>query len=220
MKKLIILTTIILFGFINLNAQGVNFGVKAGVNNSTLNDLVESTMLTFGPGDPQYEFLKNFTSRTAFHIGIVVEIMVSDKFAIQPEILYSAQGSDYTGFDLASMDRNEGQGTYKFDYLNVPILAKFYLAEGFGLEVGPQIGLLLSATQEYEEVGEEPRKIKEGIEEIDIGVAGGISYKLKGGLNFGGRYIFGLTKFNDREVGDYELEYNQGVVQVYVGYFF
>ena len=215
MKKLII-TTIILFGFIRLNAQGVNFGVKAGANNSTLNEILEDGIRQ--PGDIENEFSKNWTSRTAFHLGFVVEFMVSDKFALQSEILYSAQGSDYTGFDLAEFGR-EGRGTYKLDYLNLPILAKFYLAKGFSLEVGPQIGLLLSANQEYEEVDEEPRKIKEGIEEVEIGVLGGVNYKLKGGLNFGGRYIFGFTKFTDR-VLNFEFEHNQGVVQVYLGYFF
>ncbi len=63
--------------------------------------------------------------------------MISEKFAFQPELLYSAQGSDYDDEDFS--------GSVKADYLNVPLMAKYYVGEGFSLEAGPQVGLLLSA---------------------------------------------------------------------------
>ena len=43
MKKLLIITAILLFGFTNVNAQEVNFGAKAGVNFATItSDIFDS----------------------------------------------------------------------------------------------------------------------------------------------------------------------------------
>ena len=106
MKKLLIFTVIAIFGFSSINAQNVNFGAKAGVNFATITgDMVDS-----------------FDSRTAFHVGFVAEIVISETFSFQPELLYSAQGADYSeeGFEAF-------EGTVTLDYLNVPLMAKFYV---------------------------------------------------------------------------------------------
>ena len=197
MKKLIIFTVIALFGFVPANAQDINFGAKAGVNISSINgDEVES-----------------FDSRTGFHVGFVAEIVISETFSFQPELLYSAQGADYSEDGFESFE-----GSVKLNYLNVPLMAKFYVGEGFSLEVGPQIGLLLSATDEGESDGfSYDEDIKEYLKGIDFGVNVGVGYKLEGGLNFGARYNLGLSDVND----EYEEgEYKNGVIQAYVGFFF
>lgn len=67
------------------------------------------------------------------HIGGFVEIKISDKFVIQPEVLYSGQGSD------------SDEGSFNLTYINVPLMAKYYVADKFNLEAGPQIGFLTSA---------------------------------------------------------------------------
>lgn len=206
MKNLLIFTVIALFGFVPVNAQDIAFGAKAGVNFASIN------------GDD----VESFDGRTAFHIGFVAEIMISETFSFQPELLYSAQGADYSeeGFEAF-------EGTVKLDYLNIPLMAKYYVSEGFSLEVGPQIGLLLSATDEYESdfiaqksevaLKAEEMDIKEYIKGIDFGVNIGVGYKLPGGLNFGARYNLGLSDVND----EYEDgEYKNGVIQAYVGFFF
>jgi len=76
MKKLIIFTAIVLFGFTNVNAQDINFGAKAGVNFASLT------------GDET----DDLDMRTSLHVGIVSEIVISETFSFQPELLYSAQG--------------------------------------------------------------------------------------------------------------------------------
>ena len=144
----------------------------------------------------------------------MAEIMVSDMFAVQPELLYSSQGSDYDesdeGFDVS--------GTVKVDYLNIPVMAKYYVVEGFSIEAGPQIGFLLSATDEYDN---EEDDIKEFLKGTDFGVNLGVGYKLENGLNFGARYNLGLS--DNLDVDDFETdgaEYKNSVIQISVGYFF
>lgn len=191
MKKFILLAAIAVFGFWNINAQDVKFGVKGGVNFATIT------------GDET----QGVDSRTAFHIGGVVEIGISEKFSFQPELVYSSQGAKGSdeGFDIE----------IKYDYLNIPLLAKFYVADGFSLEAGPQVGFLLSAKGEIQGISVDIKDFTKG---IDFGLGVGGTYKLDSGLNFGARYNLGLSDIND----DPEIsEKNQNsVIQLSIGYFF
>ena len=155
----------------------------------------------------------SFDSRTAFHVGFVAEIVISETFSFQPELLYSAQGADWSedGFE----------GTTQVDYLNVPLMAKFYVGEGFSLEAGPQIGFLLSAKDV--EDGEDDFDLKDYVKGIDFGLNLGVGYKLEGGLNFGARYNLGLSDINDSDEGDFDegdFSIKNSVIQAYVGFFF
>lgn len=100
-------------------------------------------------------------------------------------------------------------------------MAKYYVADNFSLEVGPQIGLLLSADAKVE--GEGEGDVKELFKDFDAAINFGIGYKLDNGLNFGVRYNLGLIKifdtisFLNEEV---ELKAYNSVIQVSIGYFF
>jgi len=197
MKKLILFAALAIFVIANTNAQ-VNFGAKAGVNFSDIT------------GDD----VDSFTGRTGFHVGFVAEIMITETFAFQPEIMYSAQGSDYE-------EHYEGEdytGEAPIDYINVPLMAKLYLGEGgFSVEAGPQVGLLMSA--KFKEDGEEV-DIKDDLKSTDFGVNLGLGYKMESGLNFGARYNLGLSNANDSDDIDGGAEYKNSVIQLSVGYFF
>lgn len=187
------------FGLSNVNAQDdsasklkVTFGAKAGVNFATIG------------GDDTGDT----SSRTAFHIGGVAELAISEKFSVQPELLYSAQGAveDFEGVDV----------DVKLDYLNIPIMAKYYVADGFSVEAGPQIGFLLSAEADG---GGETVDLKDITNGIDFGVGIGAGYKMESGLNFSARYNLGISNINDFEGSD-DISNQNNVFQISVGYFF
>ncbi len=211
MRKLLIITAMLLFGFTNVNAQDeVLFGLRGGVNFSCITgDNVDS-----------------FDARTCFHIGAVLEVPISDKFSFQPEVQYSCQGADYEEeFFEESVFRSKSlvtyEGTVKLDYINVPLMAKYYVAEGLSLEAGPQAGFLLSAKDEFESPGDSGEEdIKDSLKGFDFGVNVGVGYKLEGGLNFGARYNFGLTDANDDTTRLDNSSYKNGVLQISLGYFF
>ncbi len=182
---------IAVFGF-TASAQEVNFGAKAGVNFASIG------------GDD----VGDLDGRTGFHVGVIAEISISEKFSVQPELLYSAQGAKES-FEGQEIKLNA-------DYLNVPIMAKYYVAEGFSIEAGPQIGFLMSAKAK---VGSEEEDLKDSIKGTDFGINFGVGYKMDSGLNFGARYNLGLADINDGEdSGSSKLHNN--VIQVSVGYFF
>lgn len=193
MKKLFLIIAVI-FLCSNVTAQesntsddGIKFGVKAGVNFATLT------------GDTE-----GIKSRTSFHVGALVEIPISEKFSVQPELMYSGQGAK----DESSDDE------IKLDYLNIPIMAKLYVAEGFSIEVGPQVGFLLSAKEEFDGQSDD---IKDFVKGTDFGVNFGLGYKMETGLNFGARYNLGLSNINDFG-GDDSVK--NGVFQISIGYMF
>lgn len=206
MKKLLFISIILSMTLFSCASKQVarsadltpRFGAKAGVNFSDIK----------GPD------VESFNGLTSFHIGAVAELPLSDTFSVQPELQYSAQGSEY--------DEGEGYGgKTKVNYLNVPVMGKYYLGEGFSVEAGPQVGLLVSAKEEDNFAGEsEEYDIKDELKSIDIGLNFGLGYRLENGLNFGARYNLGLTDFNDSEQRDSGAEYKNSVIQVSVGYFF
>jgi hypothetical protein len=145
--------------------------------------------------------------------------------------MYSSQGSKISYSESESF----GGDTYsyseevkaKLNYINIPLMAKFYMAEGLSIEAGPQIGFLVSAKGEYEysetfngvtESGSEEADL-EDISNVDFGVNFGLGYKLDSGLNFGARYNLGLSNVNDYEGSDAD-KVNNRVIQVSVGFMF
>lgn len=192
MKKLLLLAAVAVFGFWNINAQDVKFGAKAGVNFANIS------------GDDT----SGLDSRTALHVGVVAEIEISEKFSFQPELMYSQQGFKMSMFGI--------DATGELDYLNLPLMAKYYVADGFSLEAGPQVGFLMSAKAKAEGESEDLKDVTKG---IDFGLDFGLGYKMDNGLNFGARYNLGLSNINDGEGSD-EFKNQNAVIQLSIGYFF
>lgn len=188
MKKLILST--IALGALSLGAYAqtpdLKLGAKAGVNFANITD---------SDGD----------MITSFHVGVLAEIFVNEKFSIQPEVLYSSQGSSEK---LAGSDIK-----LKLDYINVPIMAKYYLMDGLNVQAGPQVGFL--TTSELEGVD-----VKDAMQKVDFGINLGAGYELPMGVFFDARYNMGLTKIAKSENDNDNNKPKNGVIQVSVGYKF
>lgn len=206
MKKIILITVMTVFCFIAntqdepSNGTEIKFGLKSGLNFAMI------------VGDDT----DNFDGKFGFHAGAVVEFPISEKFSVQPELLYSSQGDKETseGMDIK----------YNFDYLNLPIMAKYYFTEEFSLAAGPQIGFLLSGEVKGGGVSID---IKDVLKDIDFGLGFGLGYELENGLNFSGRFNFGISNIVDNngsilgEQIDFADSTNQNnVFQLSVGYIF
>ncbi|GAA4774339.1 MULTISPECIES: porin family protein [Flavobacterium] len=213
MKK-VLLTTLVLFTFGFANAQKVKFGAKAGLNLSNL---------SFSEGsDPD--------SKIGFHLGGFAEIGLTDKFAIQPELLFSTQGAkteESESYSIGSYyySYNE-ENKFNLNYINLPVIAKFYVIKSLALEAGPQVGFLVGAKSKYEWSendggdiisGSGERDIKKEVKGTDISFNIGASYNFTDNLFAGLRYNIGLTDIDDTASNN---EIKNNVLCLSVGYKF
>lgn len=214
MKKLLLVIAIITVSF-TANAQEVKFGPKVGLNVSTIN-------LSTSNKDVD----SDFGSRTSFFIGGMAEFKLSDKFAIQPELLYSMQGATIKDENHTSIAGVSSGYVISLDYLNIPVMAKYFVIDNLALEAGPQVGFLMSAKHKLEasvagvSASAEENDIKKDTKSIDFGLNIGASYTLDFGLNFGIRYNLGLTDLADKKVSEDNTTMKNGVFQVSIGYLF
>lgn len=184
-----------------LAQQQVKFGPKAGVNLANLSGMDDTDM------------------KIGFHVGAVAEIKFNDKFSLQPELLYSAQGTKIDmSMDIPMIGKLEFESKTNLDYINIPIMAKYYFVEGFSVEAGPQFGFLVKAEGQAKYDGEtETEDIKDGFNSIDVGVGIGLAYDLPMGLFVNARYNLGLTDIVKDNPGD---AVKNNVIQIGVGFKF
>jgi opacity protein-like surface antigen len=203
MKK-IILTVSAVFAFGFMNAQETKFGVKGGVNFATLT------------GDTDNLDLK---SKVGFHVGGFVAIKLSNKITIQPEVLYSLQGSKANNIeqDIDGTVYN-ADVDFNFSYVNIPVMLKYYAAEKFNIEVGPQLGFLTSAKVKATVDGNSAEEdIKDQFESLDFGLNFGAGYDFTENLSANVRYNLGLTNIA-KDSGDDKI--NNSVLSLSLGYKF
>jgi hypothetical protein len=151
--------------------------------------------------------VENYKNRAGFHGGAFMLIKVS-KIGIQPEVLFSKQGSNYSfnGTDYKS----------NFDYVNIPVMLKLYTVAGINLQLGPQIGFLANAGGEaIDSNGNPVESTKSLYKKSDLSAAFGVGWDLPFGLMIEGRYNLGLSKIQDNP--DLDATKNQ-VIQVSLGY--
>ncbi len=208
MKKFFLITVALFLSATALQAQEIRLGAKGGLNLST-----------FG-GD-----VEDVNSRTGFHIGGLVEIPLSERFSIQPEILYSAQGAKYEDAGEFGGVPYDYTVTTKLDYIQVPLMAKVYVVEGLAIEAGPQVAFLVNDKYEFDgdlgpfESEDEGDLDENDLSSVDVSLGAGASYRLPMGLFFGARYNFGLSNVNDADDSD-DYKIHNNVLQVSVGYSF
>jgi hypothetical protein len=167
MKRIILVAVVLLAVSVDMQAQLVRFGIKAGLNyaNQTGSNItVNSTNY-------------NTDGITSYHAGLVAELKLTPGFSIQPELLYSTQGATYK--NAFEEFKNE------LGYLSIPVLAKINLNKTISLDLGPQASFLLSERNNFD---------VNNAETFDFGVAGGLSLSLTKRFFIQGRYVLGLTE--------------------------
>jgi len=123
MKKFL-LAVALLAGTFATQAQGLNFGIKAGANFSNFQGDLDTDGIT------------------SFHAGAVLELNIVPTFSVQAEGLFSSQGgkAKYEADGVVGVARD-----IKLDYISVPVLAKFYiLPNTLSITAGPQFSFLVN----------------------------------------------------------------------------
>ena len=159
-------------------AEGVGFGIKAGMNIANMHGDVRSAQ-----------------PRIGFCGGGFANIGVGDIIVIQAEALYIQKGAKWE----SRIEPDET--TLKLDYIEIPISCKFVLpVEGLvkpNLFVGPYFAININAKYKIEgHLTSVEWDYGQYTEDADLGIVlgGGVDFSLKKGkIVFDGRYTLGLT---------------------------
>lgn len=192
MKKFLFLVSFAALTVSAANAQS-GFGIRGGAN-----------FFNFGGSDVSEN---DYTNRVGFHAGIYATILPEGPVSVEPGVFYSVKGSQNDdGFDSRAV----------LDYVDVPVLVRFRIGEGFNLFAGPQISFLTNSKFEGEFGGSTLSFDTDEIKSTDAGLVFGLGYNLPQGFNVQGSYDYGLTpifKDSDSDV------FNRGF-KVSLGYTF
>ncbi len=180
--KIFLLSAMFIMAFGFAQAQDVpapKFGIKGGINLSN-----------FYSGDE----VGDENLKVGLNLGLMAKMPVTKGFAIQPEVLYSSQGSRINYNNFA-----QGRGEYRFNfnYVQVPVLAVINLGEFFNIHAGPYAAFLTSANiKDMDNDGtiENIRDLDvDDFNRFDYGFAGGVAFESKG-FTLGARYNYGLKE--------------------------
>lgn len=210
-KTMLILYTLFISVTVMAQSEKVKLGVKAGLNISSL---------TFDESE------LNSSSKTGFTAGVMVEIPVAKNFSLQQELLYSQQGTK-TSFLDQDVTNSNFKGTIELNYLNIPLMLKYYVIKGLSLQAGPQIGILLKANNKYQDnflgyENQESFNLKKYSSGIDTSVNFGLGYQFKDKFYTDFRYNISYSNvFKDGDANYYiNHDMKNRVFQITIGYFF
>ena len=178
MKKLL-LAAVALMATMSVNAQQMFLKPMVGATLTTLTGDVDDAKMKVGLG-----------------AGAEFGYYISDKFAVTAGLLYNMQGCK----------DDHADENIKLDYLNIPILANYYVAPGLAIKAGIQPGILCSAKYaDYD--------IKDAYKSLDISIPIGASYEFSDFV-IDARYNLGVSNIYDND----NFSVKNSVIMLTLGY--
>lgn len=168
MKTKIILIFVFLSSALLVNAQYFNAGIKAGVVGSQVD----------GDGFGGYDKL-------GLDAGLFVNYQLSMRTALQFEMEYIQKGSSHS----PNVEKGDySQYKMRVNYLQLPVLFQYKLAQNFSVETGPAFGLLLSNYEERDQWEIESNPFRK----FALSWIVGVNYKISENWNANFRYDYSL----------------------------
>lgn len=206
MKKIIFsLTICLLIAAVSYAQNDISYGIKGGLNYSNL---------VYEFEDSNNDFL-DFYAKVGFYAGGFINISLSDKFSLQPELLYSSQGAkldiDYSQVLIFDQNdptflENEEDVNVKQSKLLLPILLQYKIGSDFSLFLGPQITYTLNFETEVDNSGDELEVSRfQDDDKIGIDVSARLGYKVSENMMIELGYFRGLTNQNSVKSSVFQL---------------
>ncbi|WP_331966410.1 porin family protein [Ohtaekwangia sp.] len=158
-------------------AQQRRAGIKGGLNVSNM----------------YVDDVDDENARYGFNAGLFGEIISTEAFGLQAELLYSTKGSKFTTSGIIDQETK-----FNLNYLDLPVLAVFKLGKAVDLHLGAYGSYLLGANITTSgDLGSGTDKLdKDNFKSFDYGLVGGIGFNF-GPTQVGARYNYGLAKIAD-----------------------
>ena len=179
MKKFFVLIAV---AIVSMSAMAqVQFGAKVGVDATN-----------FWGKDTPHGMQLNYQA------GLMMEYKFNPHFAIAPEAVFAAQGGKVT----RTIDHVDTDCTFHTNYINVPVMFKYYVSPAFSIDFGPQVGFNVYSkmTAKGKAANVEAKfttDLKDVTNTVDFGVGLGGTYNLTEHAFVQARYTLGLTNVFD-----------------------
>jgi len=137
--------------------EKITYGIQVGYNVSSVTN---STTTSFGDN--------NFSqhSKSGFNGGIFVEVPLSPMFHLVPELNYSLKG-----FKAVT---DQGNFTRNYNFIDLPVLVKFFPVPHFYLYLGPQVSYRISTIDTWTDNTADFTKYERRNNDISKFYAGGV----------------------------------------------
>ena len=171
--KFLFLSAALLFSFASM-AQ-FHLGAKAGANISKVQGHSFNDQFKYG-----------------YHLGGFMEIPISKKLTIQPEVLFNQYSTvlDSSYKNIYEGVFNAENANIKLNYLSIPLLLEYKMANFFRLQAGPQFGVLIDQDRTLLQNG------GDAFRRGDLSMLAGAELQIMK-LRITGRYAIGLSNIND-----------------------
>jgi len=164
MKKIIFTFFLTILFVTGLQSQtDFKFGVTGGVVNSNVRGGLSAFGFNIVSGSVQNKF--------GFYVGAAGDMGISDKFHVQPEFLYVKAGN--------------------LGYVQLPIMAKYYIIDKLYAQLGPQFSLSTNADEIKELLS--LVEAEDSIKSIGFDIALGAGYEVLDNLAVQARFATELT---------------------------
>lgn len=168
----------------------VEVGAKGGLNYSNLNMSKDGRL-----------YSTYYHAGVGYHIGGYALIKFK-KISIQPELLYSNQVQYFTTPNYSNLKTS-------LNYINIPVMFKYYLTGSLNIQAGPQLGILASSKGDLNQIQNgnfagQPilnQDLNSYLKSTDFSVAFGAGINLPANLNLNVRYTIGITDINKNSGG-------------------
>ena len=193
MKKFFVLIAV---AIVSMSAMAqVQFGAKVGVD-----------MTNFWGKDAEHGM------KPSYQAGLVMEYKFNPHFAIAPEVVFASQGGKFKAVEMTLYDIDVNKKvTFNTNYINVPVMLKYYVSPAFSVDFGPQVGFNVYSKYKIEDT-DKAIDIKDSTKAVDFGLGLGGTYNLTDNAFVQARYTMGLTKvfegeFNNEKNGNIQLAF-------------
>lgn len=173
MKRISLLALLVVAGM-TLNAQRADFGLKGGLNLASWSNNNDS---------------RGYANRVGFHAGLFSQIHMGPNIALQPELVYSSQGTKYT--DVQNREHN-----LQMNYINIPVMVQAKVGGGLYAQAGPQVGFLIGVKDKLGDV-DTGFFTTDDFKKTDVGLGFGLGYASASPFGIDARYNLGLTNINE-----------------------
>ncbi|MCS3529037.1 porin family protein [Chryseobacterium sp. JUb7] len=181
---------------INHEKEPVRFGIKGGANAAAFSEQKLSTN----------------NQKIGFNAGAFVNIPLSNKISVQPEVLYNQMGAKSV---ISSNEVTSGSTTVKtvadskveLNYISVPLMFQFRPAKSFYFEAGPEFSYFLNgknkgettittttgSTSTTQNMSTSETIDKDNIKKFNVGLGLGVGLDITHNLGVNARYVNSLT---------------------------